>query len=282
MSRILLIGGAGFIGGHIAESYVAAGHEVCVIDKARCSILGVRHIQADIGTLDVEFFNSFINDFDVVNHHAAQVDVRVSIESPLKDAEQNILVALKLLAACTQSKSVKSFIFASSGGAINNSEYPESPYGIAKLTVEKYLMFYSDYHGLNTTILRYSNVYGPRQSAGVVPIFIKKMLKDEEVTANGGSQTRDFVYVTDVAEANLEALNEKGYNIYNISSGKSTSISTLAKDLKKILNSKSSLKSSPLIKGEVLVSKLKPTPFGNWKPSTSLSEGLILTSKSFK
>ena len=222
--KILVTGGAGFIASQIADAYITEGHIVTIVDDLSTGFEenvnpAAKFVKINIGDPGiVDLFNK--EKFDLVNHHAAQMDVRKSVADPIFDANTNIMGTINLLQSCVKS-GVKKIIFASTGGAVyGEQEYfpadeshptsPISPYGITKLTIEKYLYFYYLEHKLNYTILRYSNVYGLRQNpfgeAGVVAIFINKLLKGEQPVINGsGEQTRDYVFVEDVVKANLLA-----------------------------------------------------------------------------
>jgi len=233
--KILVTGGAGFIGSHVVDAYLELGHEVVVVDNLSSGSIEnlnpkAKFYEMDIRDSDIE--DLFKNEKpDVVNHHAAQMDVRKSVEDPIYDADVNIIGSLNLLQNCIK-YGVKKFIFASTGGAIyGEQDYfpadeehptrPLSPYGVAKLTVEKYLYFYKEVHGLNYVVLRYANIYGPRQNphgeAGVVAIFTSKMLKGEQPVINGdGFQTRDYTFVGDVVRANVLALSYEKSDVFNI------------------------------------------------------------------
>ena len=229
---------------------------------------------------------------EVINHHAAQISVVVSVKDPLEDANINIMGSIKLLQAALDA-GVKKFIFASTGGAIygfqdtfpadeNHACRPESPYAISKFSVENYLNYYQKIYGLDTTILRYSNVYGPRQDphgeAGVVAIFCQKLLKPTQPIIFGdGEQTRDFVSVRDVAQANVMALNNSLPGIYNISTGKETSVNQLYKHIATMAKSDSTPQYDPPRKGELQRSVIDPKKFQEctaWNPKVVLSEGL--------
>ena len=241
--RVLVTGGAGFIGSHIVDAYAAAGHEVWVADdlstglRANLSPAARLHVGDFAGA---EALDLIVRErIQVVNHQAAQVDVRVSVEDPAGDAEQNIVRTLRLLQSC-QKSSVEKFIFASSGGAIygDPQSYPQteshprtplSPYGCAKLAVENYLHYFEAVHGLSSVCLRYANVYGPRQSnrgeAGVVAIFATRVLRGERLYINGsGEQTRDFVFIDDVVRANVAALEDGMAGAFNVGTGIETSV----------------------------------------------------------
>ncbi len=282
--KIFLTGSNGFIGSTIFDHYYDQGHDIIGFDKvktpAKDFLTAQRTHHADLRDITRENLIKLLDGVDVVNHHAAQIDVRKSIESPCDDAWMNIGMTIKLLECCVEA-GVKRFIYASSGGAIDGSEFPTSPYGIAKLSSEKYIHFFNNYHKLETVVLRYSNAYGPRQKAGVVPIFVRKMLKNEPITINGGNQTRDFVFVGDMADANEIALTCKS-GTYNISSGQSYDVNTLASLLKALTNSNSETIYNENIKGEIMESKLSPDSPDGWNASTILGEGLKQTIEYFK
>jgi UDP-glucose 4-epimerase len=223
--RVLITGGAGFIGSHVVDVYIQAGHEVCVLDDLsrgkREQVNPHAHfVRMDLRSPDLKDLLAEGN-FDCVNHHAAQIDVRVSVANPTHDAMINIVGTLNLLEA-TRAHRAPRVIFASTGGAIYGEQRqfpatehhptsPVSPYGVAKLAVERYLEYYRQVHGLRYVVLRYANVYGPRQDpegeAGVVAIFCGRILRRQQLVIYGdGEQTRDYVFVGDVARANLLAL----------------------------------------------------------------------------
>jgi len=302
--KILVTGGAGFIGSHVADAYLAAGHEVVIVDNLftgrRENIPpAARFVEMDIGAPEVEdFFQA--EKFDVVNHHAAQIDVRKSVEGPQFDARVNIIGSLNILQGCKKS-GVAKFIFASTGGAIyGEQDYfpadekhpvrPVSPYGIAKLSVEKYLYFYNRDCGLDYICLRYGNVYGPRQNphgeAGVVAIFANKMLGEGDPVINGdGLQTRDYVYVGDVARANLRALETHGPATFNIGTGRETDVVRIFTILKESLKSDAPEKHGPAPAGEqarsVLDASLAKEKLG-WEPHIFMDEGLGRTARFFR
>ncbi|MCG3203807.1 MAG: UDP-glucose 4-epimerase [Elusimicrobia bacterium] len=301
--KILVTGGAGFIGSHVVDAYVEAGHKVWVLDnessgkrtqvnrKARYFKIDIR----DTGKLKSIFQQ---NRFDVVNHHAAQIDVRRSVENPLFDAQVNILGILNILNLCVQYQ-VKKIIFSSSGGTVYGEcsrpaaedfpEVPLSPYGVAKLASEKYIQAFASLHGLAFTIFRYANVYGPRQDphgeAGVVAIFSQRLLKSKPTAIYGnGRQTRDFVYVKDVARANLLALKRGNNQILNIGTGKETSVKSLYFLMAKILKIPLKAAYKPARKGELFRSVLKASKAQKvlgWQPRTSLPQGLNETIRYF-
>jgi UDP-glucose 4-epimerase len=303
--RILVTGGAGFIASHIVDAYLAHGHRVSVVDNlSRGKIEQVnkraRFFKADIR--DQARMEKIFRTFkpEIVNHHAAQIDLRKSVADPAMDAGVNILGSLILLELARKHR-VKKFIFASTGGALygeqdyfpadeNHPIRPLSPYGIAKRAVELYLFYYQAVHGMNYVSLRYSNVYGPRQDpfgeAGVVAIFAEKLWRNLQPVINGdGRQTRDYVYVGDVVEANLLALKRGLSGPFNIGTGKETSVNQIFNALKKITGAELKPLHGPAKKGEqrrsVLDSSLARKLMG-WKPKVSLTEGISLTAEFFR
>ncbi len=302
--RILVTGGAGFIGSHVVDAYINAGHEVTVVDDL--STGKPENINSDARFLKLDICAGELRDlfkderFDAVNHHAAQIDVRKSVADPISDARINIIGTLNLLENCVRER-VKGFIFASTGGAIygEQKEFPAkeshpanplSPYGIAKLACEHYLSFYKNTHGLNSTILRYANVYGPRQDphgeAGVVAIFTSKLLKGEQPLINGdGMQTRDFVYVGDVVKANCLALSNNDGGIFNIGTGREVNIKKLFKELVNIVGVNIKEGYCPPKSGEQKRSVIgfdKAKKALGWSPQVFLEEGLKNTVDYFK
>ncbi len=252
LEKVLITGGAGFIGSHVADILVNLGHEVVIVDNLCTG-------RAENINPKAKFYCEDIREKNLRNvmekerpayviHHASQINVRKSIDDPVYDAENNIIGSLNLLEA-SKNIGVKKIIFASSGGTVygNPDELPVkedspikplSPYGIAKASVERYLDFYFRTSNLNYASLRYGNVYGPRQNpgceAGIVPIFINKMLNLERPCIWGdGDQTRDFVYVADVAKANVAALEYDGNeHVFNIGTGKQSSVNCIYSLLK--------------------------------------------------
>lgn len=302
--KIAITGGAGFIASHIADAYLALGHEVFVIDNLST---GKReNIPAQATFIEMDVNDSALRDlfiaekFDIVNHHAAQMDVRVSVQDPSYDARINILGGLNVYESAFKS-GVKKIIFASSGGTVyGDQEYfpadehhptkPISPYGIAKLSNEQYLYYYAHVHGLPYVAFRYANIYGPRQNphgeAGVIAIFAQKMLRGEQPIINGeGLQTRDYVYVGDVVQANVLALQPSMIGAYNIGTSLETDVSTLFRHLRELTGSECEEQHAPAKQGEQLRSVLSyeriHTSFG-WTPKMNLVEGLSKTVDSFR
>lgn len=303
--NILVTGGAGFIGSHVVDAYIELGHNVIVVDNLSTGSIENLNPKAKFYQLDIrddkieEVFK--LEKIDVVNHHAAQMDVRKSVEDPIYDADVNIIGSLKLLQFSVK-YGIKKFIFASTGGAIyGEQDYfpadeehptrPLSPYGVAKLTIEKYLYFYKEVHGLNYVVLRYANIYGPRQNphgeAGVVAIFTSKMLRGEQPVINGdGFQTRDYTYVGDVVRANVLALNyDKSSGVFNIGTGLETDVNTLFHKLKNLTGANCEEFHGPAKPGEQrrsVISYNKIYQTLGWKPEVPLDEGLRLTVEFFK
>lgn len=302
--KVLLSGGAGFIGSHLAEAYLKEGMEVVVVDdlshgKKENIPQGAKFYQTDICELKAleEIFEK--EQPELVNHHSAQIDVRKSVAEPVFDARVNILGSLNLL-ELSRKYQIKKFIFASTGGALygEQEEFPAkedhpirpvSPYGVAKASVELYLYYYHQVHRLEYVSLRYSNVYGPRQDpfgeAGVVAIFCQKLLSGETPIINGsGEQTRDFVYVKDVVRANLSALKPGLVGAFNISTGKETTINQLYQIITRIAGKNLKPVYGPAKPGEAfrscLDNSLAQKTLG-WKPEVKLEEGLKFTLKYF-
>jgi UDP-glucose 4-epimerase len=302
--NILVTGGAGFIGSHIVDAYVAEGHNVVVVDNLSSGVKENLNSKAMFYQVDIrseEITDIFKrHSLDVVNHHAAQMDVRRSVADPQYDAGVNVIGGLNIFEAARET-GVKKIVFASTGGAIygeqdyfpadeNHPVRPLSPYGITKLITEKYLHYYREVHGIQHVVLRYANVYGPRQNphgeAGVVAIFAKKMLQGEIPVINGdGKQTRDYTYVGDIVKANLLALKYTGSNIYNIGTGIETDLNQLFTILRCLLNPSCPEQHGPAKKGEQVrsvISAAKIQQELGWSPSIPLSEGLKLTAEFFK
>jgi len=301
--NILVTGGAGFIASHIVDAFIENGHNVTIIDNLTTGREENINPKAKFYNVDIRNDLTQIFEegkFDVVNHHAAQIDVRRSVTDPIYDAGVNIIGTLNLLQNSVKF-GVKKFMFASTGGAVygeqdyfpadeNHKLQPLSPYGISKLAVEKYLYFYNEVYGLKYTILRYANIYGPRQNplgeAGVVCIFLDKILANEQPIINGsGEQTRDYVYVKDVVKANLLTLDEEESEIYNVGTGIETSVNELFKLINQNFDNSIKEVHGPAKPGEqmrsVITSEKLFKKFG-WKPSTNLEDGLKETIDYFK
>ncbi|MBI5472927.1 MAG: GDP-mannose 4,6-dehydratase [Ignavibacteriae bacterium] len=303
--NILVTGGAGFIASQIVDEYIRLGHQVSIIDNLSTGRKmninpSAKFFEVDIR--DAEKVQKVFSEgrFDVINHHAAQMDVRKSVDDPVYDASVNVLGMLTLLENCAKT-SVKRVIFASSGGAIyGEQDYfpadeqhptrPISPYGVAKLTTEQYLFYYKTVYGVDSVSLRYANIYGPRQNpegeAGVVAIFTTKLLAGLQPIINGdGKQTRDYVFVGDVVRANVLALQCAGSEIFNIGTGVETDVNQLFHHLRTSTKSNAVEKHGEAKKGEQLRSVLSSGKIQKqlgWKPTVSIEEGLQRTVEYFR
>jgi UDP-glucose 4-epimerase len=302
--RIVVTGGAGFIASHIVDAYIQRGHEVHVVDdfstgqrnnlnpKAECH-------ETDIADPRAGHVIQRIKP-DVLSHHAAQMDVRHSVTDPSFDARVNIIGFINLLEAC-KNCGVKKVIFASSGGAVYGEQdvfpaaedhltRPASPYGVSKRAGELYLSYYQQAFGLPYVALRYANVYGPRQSAkgeaGVVAIFLSLLLSGKTPLINGdGRQTRDYVYVGDVVNANLAALESTFVGAVNIGTGVETDVVTLFHHLKQLLSCPIEAVHGPAKPGEqrrsCLDVHLAARVLG-WRPEVELVNGLRRTAEFYR
>jgi UDP-glucose 4-epimerase len=303
--KILITGGAGFIASQIADAYLAAGHAVTIVDNLSTGRKvnippGATFVEADIrdAAAMTKLFSS--TSFDLMSHHAAQMDVRKSVADPVYDASVNVLGVLTLLQECVRT-GVKHVIFASSGGAIYGEQdtfpadeshptRPISPYGVAKLTTEQYLFYYFAVFGLNAVCLRYANIYGPRQNpegeAGVVAIFANRMFAGQNTVINGeGKQTRDYVFVGDVVRANVAAAGKTGFHIYNVGTGRETNVNHLFRVIRDAVGSTCPEQHGAAKKGEQLRSVLAHERIKNelgWTPSVTLEEGLARTVDYFR
>jgi len=294
--KILVTGGAGFIASHITDAYINDGHKVVVIDNLSSGKRENVNPKATFYQADLNNYWEIEEIFlaekpDLVNHHAGQISVNTSVENPIYDATVNVLGTINLLEASAR-YGIKKIILASSGGAIYDERYipaneksllrPKSPYGIAQLSAERYLGYYRDIRKLKSAVLRYSNVYGPRQKPkgenGVIPIFVSKLLaKQAPVIFGDGKQTRDFIHVADVVRANLLASYSDFTGTLNISSGKETSINELLGMMQAETGTSDIREYRPAKPGEQQRSCLDNTAAKTaigWEPKTSLQEGL--------
>ncbi len=296
--EILVTGGAGFIGSNIVDKLIEEGHQVIIADNLSSGKKEYINQNAEFYQLDIrdtELENVFKNhEISHVIHHAAQIDVQLSIKDPLFDAENNILGTVNLLENCRKYGAAK-IIYASSAAVYGEPEYlpideahpikPMSAYGVSKYTPEHYIKMYAELYNLKYTILRYANAYGPRQEpkgeGGVISIFVDQMLKGEEPIIFGdGQQTRDFIHVYDLVKANLLAL-EKGDNeLLNISTAERNSVNQLVDHLQQILGSELKAVYHPARDGDIKHSALanhKAKEVLDWEPEYSFIEGLKQT-----
>jgi UDP-glucose 4-epimerase len=309
--RVLVTGGAGFIGSHLAAEYQRAGWEVTVVDdlsrgNARNIPAGVPLIKADVRSPEARAAVAQ-GRFDVLNLQAAQIDVRVSVQDPAFDAQTNLLGLINMLEGAAEGK-VKRVVFASSGGVVYGDpdvlptpetapKMPISPYGVSKLSGEHYLRALGQLRGFETVAMRYANVFGPRQDpkseAGVVSIFISRLLEGQPITIFGdGTQTRDYVFVQDVARANVAASGAKlsvmvdhDSIAFNVATGQQVSVLELANAVGQVLGVKPKIELAPARAGELLrssldISKAKSTL--GWAPTVSFSDGLRAVADWFK
>jgi UDP-glucose 4-epimerase len=306
--KILITGGAGFIGSHLADAYIASGYEVVIVDNLSTGLRenlppAARFYEVDLLENDALREVFYQEKPDIVSHQAAQVDVRHSVSDPRFDARTNIMGGVNLLELVRET-AVKYVIFASTGGAIyGDPDYspmdelhplrPISPYGIAKLTIEKYLDYYHRVYHLAYTSLRYGNVYGPRQNpkgeAGVVGIFCEQMLQGEQPIINGtGEQTRDYVYISDVIKANLLVTIQREsllQAIFNVGTGLETSVNQIFRQLQAVLGTNFEPCHLPSKKGEQQRSILDCQQIHRqlgWQPTVDLATGLQWTVEFFR
>jgi UDP-glucose 4-epimerase len=298
--KILVTGGAGFIGSHVADGYLASGHDVAVLDNLstgfRHNIPSTAHFyEADIR--DQDSLRRIMTEFapEVVNHHAAQMDVRKSLDDPVFDADCNVLGSLKLLIEA-QRGGVRRVIYASTGGAVygepqnlpveeSHPVNPECAYGVSKHTVEHYLELFRILHGLTYVVLRYPNVFGPRQNprgeAGVNAIFVGLILEGKTPVIFGdGEQVRDYVFVSDIVEANRLALTRGDDEILNIGSGHGTSVNDIYRRISEILGWNRPADFAPARPGEIrriYLNARKAERVLGWRPTVPFDEGLRRT-----
>ncbi|HEY8259061.1 MAG TPA: NAD-dependent epimerase/dehydratase family protein [Gemmatimonadales bacterium] len=301
--RVLVTGGAGFIGSHIAEAYLRGGWEVVILDdlsrgKERNVPKGARFVRADIRSPEARQLLA-TGKFDVLNHHAAQIDVRVSVDEPAVDASINLVGFVNLLDGAGAG-GVRRVVFASSGGVVYGDpdviptpetapKAPLSPYGVSKLSGEYYLRALSMLRGFEGIAMRYANVFGPRQDpkseAGVVSIFVSRLLEGKKLTVFGdGKQTRDYVFVKDVARANVLAstvARPAGSDLdtpaFNIATAKERDVLTLADAVGRVMGMKPELEFAPPRAGELFRSSLdvsKAKRVLGWAPEVAFDDGL--------
>lgn len=301
--KILVTGGAGFIGSHIAETYLTAGHDVTIVDDLSMGSLnnvpnGARFVELDITT---DAFTQFVMDerFDAINHHAAHMELRVSVEKPVHDASINILGSLRLLEAARKS-GVQHVILASTAAVLgeftelpateSHPVKPIAPYGVSKRSMELYADYEHIVHGMSISILRYTNVYGPRQNpngeSGVIAIFLEKFLKGAIPTIHGdGRQERDYLHVHDVARANLAALDARVQGIYHVCSNSAASVNDVVRMLRTALGTEYEVVHGPAKPGDPAKTRGSHAAFTaltGWVPSMPLDEGIRTTAEWFR
>lgn len=301
--KVLVTGGAGFIGSHIVDSLIDNGYEVCVVDNLS------RGNKKNLNK-DAKFYEKDIRDTDLVNvfekekpdyviHMAAQINVNASVKDPMDDAMTNIIGSINVLESCRKT-GVKKVVYPASAAIFGEPEYLPvdekhplnmiSPYGVSKHTVEHYLSVYSKLYGLQYNVLRYANVYGPRQDSsgegGVVAIFCDTLLRGESPYIFGdGEQTRDFVYVKDVVSANLLALKSNSNGIYNVCTNTEITVNDLFECIGKVINPDIKVIYKEARPGDILKSYMtydKIKKDMNWSPKYSLEEGIKETADYYK
>jgi UDP-glucose 4-epimerase len=302
--KIVVTGGAGFIGSNVVDAYLERGHEVHILDDLSTGQKANINAQAELHQVDIADpqASRLIERLkpEVLSHHAAQMDVRHSVADPAFDARVNIIGFINLLEAA-KNAGVKRVIFASSGGAVYGEQdlfpapedhptRPSSPYGVSKRAGELYLSYYQQAFGLPHIALRYANVYGPRQSAkgeaGVVAIFLSMLLTGKTPTINGdGGQTRDYVYVGDVVAANLAALDSLFIGPINIGTGVETDVVSIYQHLRRAVGSEIDAQHGPAKTGEQRRSCLDASRAAHvlgWRPRVALAEGLQRTAEYYR
>lgn len=296
--KVMVTGGAGFIGSHIVDRLIALGHDVSIIDNLSTGKKAFIHPKASFYRVDLR--DRQIREIleaerpEAVIHQAAQIDVPTSVRDPLFDAETNILGTLQLLEACRRS-GVRKIVYASSAAVYGEPAYlpidekhpvdPLSNYGVSKFTPESYLKVYKRLYGLDYTILRYANVYGirqdPRGEGGVIAIFLGRVLRNQVLTIFGdGKQTRDFVYVGDIADANIRALHRGGGMIFNLGTGVPTSLEKLVGILEEVTEKKIRVEYGPERPGDIKHSHFdirRAKKWLDWTPRIDLKTGLGMT-----
>jgi UDP-glucose 4-epimerase len=304
MAKFLVTGGAGFIGSHLVDRLIDDGHHVAIVDDLSTGSLENVNPKAAFHKIDIRskdldaVFDKEKPDY--VNHHAAQMDVRRSVREPMFDADVNVLGSINLIENCMR-HNVKKIVYISTGGAVYgepdylpvDEAHPIRPlcqYGISKHTVEHYLYFYGHTYGIRYTVLRYPNVYGPRQNpfgeAGVNAIFIGKMLAGEAPAIFGdGEQLRDYVYVSDIVAANIAAIECGDGQVYNIGSGIGTSVNQIYEKLQQIIGFSAPPIYSEARTGEIQRTYLESSKAGcelGWSAQIGFDEGLRKTVEWFR
>ena len=302
-SKILVTGGAGFIGSHLVDAYLEAGHRVVVLDNLSSG--EAENINSKVTAFYHQDINSDLDavfkkeKFDLVCHHAAQPLVGPSVTDPISDAEINILGQIRLLQACVKFK-VKKIVFSSSGGAVYGDGAvlpvketaplnPISPYGISKASAERYIQFFASEYGLDYTILRYANVFGPRDhfnSGHVITVFTHLLLRNKVPVIDwDGEQSKDYVYVSDVVEINKKILTAGKNQIYNVGFGKGVSVNEIYQKFLKVLGKDIKPTSGPKRPGDVRLFYLDSSKARNeldWEPRVRIEDGIAKTIEWFR
>ncbi len=301
--KILVTGGAGFIGSHVAEHYIAAGHSVTVVDNLSMGALmnvppDARFVEMDIRS---EEFSEFVYSerFDAINHHAAHMELRVSVDKPVYDADVNVLGSVRLLEAARRTN-VRHVIVASTAAVLgefvnipateDHPTNPIAPYGASKLAMEVYANYYRATHGMQITTLRYTNVYGPRQNpngeSGVIAIFLEKFLKGQVPTVHGaGDQERDYLHVSDVARANVAALDAQLQGTFHVCSNSAASVNSVVDMLRSAMGKQFTVQHGPPKPGDPLRTRASYSRFAaatGWQPNINLADGIRSTAEWFR
>lgn len=302
--KIIVTGGAGFIASHIVDAYISDGHDVVIIDNlstGKRENINKKAKFYEMDICDTNILKVFETEKpDVLNHHAAQIDVRISVADPQSDLKVNLGGFVNLMEAARKTD-VKKVVLASSGGTVYGEQEvfpatethplrPISPYGLNKLGSEQYLYFYNNAYGIKYVALRYANVYGPRQNphgeAGVVAIFINKMLAGGQPVINGdGKQTRDYVYVGDVAEANRLAITDRAFGAFNIGTGVETDVNAIFRAIRELTGAACREEHREAKTGEQqrsVISSQKIQSDLGWKITTNFYSGMAKTVQWFK
>lgn len=303
--RILITGGAGFIGSHLADAYLAQGYEVGILDNLNTGHRAYLPSEAAFWQADLrdrDALQRVVTEFapDTISHHAAQNNVRRSLEDPQADADINLMGSLHLLEAALKA-GTRQMVFSSSGGAIYGDgverpttedalRQPTSPYGIAKLAFEEYLRVLGGLHDLTVTVLRYGNIYGPRQivegEAGVIAIFTKSLLAGQRPVIYGtGDNRRDYLFVDDCVRANILATDRGEAGIFNLGTGRETTVREIYALVAGAIDSDLEPQQGPERPGEVIASSLDATKFREaygWSPNIVLEEGIVRTVEWFR
>ncbi|MFN4908575.1 MAG: NAD-dependent epimerase/dehydratase family protein [Bacteroidota bacterium] len=296
--KILVTGGAGFIGSHVAEAYLRAGHDVVIVDDLSMGFLenipdGARFVQMSINDAAFQQFVT-AEQFDAINHHAAHMELRVSVDKPVHDATINILGSLSLLEAARAS-GVGHVILASTTAVLgefidipateSHPVRPIAPYGVSKRAMELYADYERITHGMSVTTLRYTNVYGPRQNphgeSGVIAIFLEKFMKGASAVIHGdGTQERDYIHVDDVAAANLVALEQRVQGTFHICRNSAASVNDVVHALRDALSRECVVQYGPAKAGDPARTRASHDLFSSctgWKPKIDLHNGISST-----
>ncbi len=302
--KILVTGGAGFIGSHVVDACIEAGHEVVIFDNLSTGTKENINPKAKFYPLDIrspEAMETFVKEApDILNHHAAQIRIDISVKDPVLDLDINTVSLIKLLQAAKESHFLKKVVFASTGGAMYGNKttpfvetmtaQPLSPYGVSKRCSELYLNYYQEQYGIKYTALRYANVYGPRQNphgeAGVISILCERLLTGQQPIINGdGTQTRDYVFVADIVKANMLAIDKEVNGELNIGTSIETDVNEIYRLVSQEINPQIKAQHGPARPGEQITSSLNynlaQEKLG-WEPTVKLQEGIKQTVEFFK